>query len=144
DVVREVAVAVLDPVEAGFGAEEAEPGRPYVRGDEVAAVAQDGLQQVAGVHEEGGAAVGGEVGGAAQFGVERCRGVEVGHVDEVVDLAGAAAGAVNRGDLHREHEPHRRGGQVRGQVGAGRGVVGLATPAQARLRSDTRSRRCQY
>ena len=63
DVVREVGVAVRDPVEAGLRAEHREPRRPGVRGHQVAPVAagQGDLEQVPRVEPEDRPPVGGEV-----------------------------------------------------------------------------------
>jgi hypothetical protein len=63
DVFRQVGVAIRHPVESRLRAENREPRRPGVRGDQIAAVAafQGDLQQVARVEAEDGPAVGGEI-----------------------------------------------------------------------------------
>ncbi len=109
DVPGQVGVAVVDRVKARLGAEHGEPGGPHVGRHQVGAGAalKGDLQQVARVEAEDRPPVRGDVADAPEPAVEAPGRIEVRHIDEVVDLAGALAALVDGGDLHREHEAHR-------------------------------------
>ena len=111
DVLGQVGVTVGDRVEAGLRAERREPRRPDVGGHQIGVRAglQRDLQQIARVQSEDRAPVRGQVPDPAERGVEAGHGVEIGQVDEVVDLARTVVALVDRGDLHAEHEPNRWG-----------------------------------
>jgi len=66
-----------------------------------------------------------------QLRVEPGHRVQVGQVDQMVDLAGAVIPLVDRGDLHGQHEPHVAPGHRGRQRLARRGQ-----PEQARLGGD--------
>ena len=138
DVVGQVGVAVGDRVEAGLRAQRGEPRRPDVRRHQVAVRAglQRDLQQVARVQAEDRAAVGGRGCRSGPSAVlNRADRVEVGQVDQVVHLAGPVVALVDRGDLHREHEPDRsrRRCEARRQPLAHLVLARPAQPEEARL-----------
>ena len=115
DVVREVGVAVRHPVEAGLRAEHGEPRRPGVRGHQVAPVAagQGDLEQVARVEPEDRPPVGGQVADPGERAGDRVDRVERRRVEQVVHLPRPVVALVDRGDLRRQHEPHRRAARGR-------------------------------
>jgi hypothetical protein len=98
DVPGQVGVAVPHGVEAGLGPQHGEPGRPHVRGHQVAAGAalQGDLQQVPGIEPEDGPAVRGQVADLGQRRGDAVRGLEARRVDQVMDLAGPLVATVDR------------------------------------------------
>ena len=114
--VAQVAVAVLDGVEAGLGAEHREPGGPDVRRDQHPAAPgglQHDLQQIAAVEAQDRPPVGVDVADGDQRPVQGRRGLQVGQADQVVHLARPLAVLVDVADLHGQHEAH-----VGGRAGA--------------------------
>ena len=105
----EVAVALLDRIEARLRAEHGEPGGPDVRRDQigVGAARQRDLEQVPRVEAEDRPAVRGEVADRAELFPQAGRGLEAGGVDQVVDLAGPVPLFVDGRDLDLEEEPGR-------------------------------------
>jgi len=105
----QIVVTLFDRVEARFRAQHREPGRPDVGGNQVALVAQlaDHLQQVARIEPQDGTPVGGDIADPLQAAAQTVGLVQLGHVDQMVDLARALALLVDRGNLHLEHETHR-------------------------------------
>jgi hypothetical protein len=106
DVVREIAIALGDRIEARARTEHGEPGCPDVGRHQIGVGTrfQHDLQQVARVEAEDWPSVGGDVADARQSRGEAIGGREVRHVDEVVDLTRQLALLVDGRDLHREHE----------------------------------------
>ena len=109
DVLGEVAVALLDRVEARLRAEDGEPRRPDVGRHEIGAgtALEDDLEQVARVEAEDRPPVGGDVADPPEAVTETPGGLEVGGVDQVVDLARPLALLVDGRDLDLEQEAYR-------------------------------------
>ncbi|AUX22690.1 uncharacterized protein SOCEGT47_031960 [Sorangium cellulosum] len=109
DVRREIAIALLDRVEAGLGAQHREPGGPDVRRHEVGALArlQHDLEQVARVEPQDRPPVGAQVADLRERADDAIGGLEVGRIEEMMDLPRPVSLLVDRGDLHRQDEAGR-------------------------------------
>jgi len=107
------AKAVRDGVETRLRPQGRKPRRPDVCGYQITVLAgfQCDLEQVAGVEPDDRPPVAGEVAARLQERLaESGRRLEVGHVDQVMDLAGALVSFVDRRDLDAQHETGRIAG----------------------------------
>ena len=109
DVGREVAVALLHRVEAGLRAQHGEPGRPHVGRDEVGVrpALQGDLQQVPRVEPQDRPAVRRDVADRPEPLADAARRLQVGGVDQVMDLPRPVPLLVDGGDLHLQQEADR-------------------------------------
>ena len=111
DLVAQIAETLLDGVEPGLGAEQGKPRGPDVGRNEepLRRLVEQNFEQVAGIQPEDGPAVRGDVAERGELGVDPARTVEVGQVEQVVDLAHPAAALVDGADLGREDKTDVRG-----------------------------------
>ena len=110
DVRRQVGEAFRYRVETGFRAEQREPRRPDVGGDQAAGgvgVEHD-LEQVARIEAEDGATVGTDIADPLQPGLQPFHSIERRRKDHIMNLAGLTAALVDVADLAAEDEAHRR------------------------------------
>jgi hypothetical protein len=106
---RQIPVALLDRIEARLGAEDGEPGCPDVGRDQIGVrpALQGDLQQVARIEPQDRPAVRRQVADRPELLPQARRRLQVGGVDQVVDLAGPLPLFVDRGNLHLQEEPER-------------------------------------
>ena len=102
----QIAVTLFDGVEARLRAQDSEPGRPDMGGNQTTsfARAQHYLQQVAGIELQGRTPVGAKRAETLQFFYQAACAGEVGHVNHMMHLVRPAVFFVDRGYLHLEHE----------------------------------------
>src|SRR5262249_39528895 len=110
NLVREVAIAFGNGVEAGLGAERRKPGRPDMGRNEVGMLTrfQGDLEKIAGIEAQDRPAVRGDVADSPKACGKPVHRLEVRRVDQMMDLSRPVALLVDRGDLDREHEAYRR------------------------------------
>lgn len=118
DMVGKVAVAVFQPVKAGFGTEEREPGRPDVRRDHDPGgrAFQHNFQQVARIQTQDGATVRGQVADLRQAQGKALRILQGGHKDQVVDFAHLPQALVDGADFRLEQKERPLPRPCRAQV----------------------------
>ena len=106
---RQVAEAILYPVETRFRAEEREPGCPDVGRDQEAirGLLEYDFQEIPRIESENGATVRSNVADPCQTGVYPLRGGKIWHVYQVVDLAYHAVPLVDTADFGGENEADR-------------------------------------
>src|SRR5262249_31233418 len=110
DVAGEIAVALLDRIEARLRAKRREPRRPDMGRHRmgVGSRLQGDLKEVARVEAEDRPAVGGDVADARQPRRDAVDGGKIGRVDQVMDFPDPRALLVDGGDLDRQHEARER------------------------------------
>ena len=133
----QIAVALVDRIEAGLRTQDGKPRRPDVRRDQIAALAalQRDLQQIARIQSQNRPPVRFQVADLRQllnqlFGLLPAR-----HIDQMMHLAGPLAAFVDRRNLDLQQEAGgRRAG--RRQLFVHRALQFVAQAKQARFRRD--------
>ena len=107
DLRRQIGETLLDRIEPGPGAQDGEPRRPDVSGNQVAALIgfQDDLQQIPAVKTQDRASVGADVADLLELSLQVRSGLERGGEDDVVHLAGPVELLVDVADLAADQEP---------------------------------------